>query len=81
MTLLLKKHKIIVPIGARKADHRPETKEHDETCDALKARCSRKHALFIDSRASNHMVASRESFSSLQSTNVPCILMGNDSQI
>ena len=39
------------------------------------------HAFLIDSGASNHMVASRESFSSLQSTDGPSIHMGNDSQI
>ena len=81
MSLLLKKNNINVPASARKANHREETEEHDETCHALKASCSRKHAFLIDSRASYHMVASRESFSSLQSTDGPCILMGNDSQI
>ena len=81
MDLIMKKHNITIPTGARKADHREETEEHDETCHALRASCSRKHAFLIGSGASKHMVASRESFSSLQSTDGPCILMGNASQI
>ena len=60
MALILKKHNIIVPPAARKDDHREETKEHDETYHALKARYLRKHAFLTDSGASNHMVASRE---------------------
>ena len=79
--LLLKKHNLIVPGSARKADHREETKEHEETCHALKARCSTTHSFLIDSGASNHMVASKESFSSLQSSDGPSIYMGNNSQI
>ena len=45
--------------------------------NALKASCSKSHAFLIDSRASNHMVASRESFSSLQTTDNPSIHMGD----
>ena len=76
MALLLKKHNINVPSSARKADHREETKEYEERCHALKASCSIAHAFLIDSGASNHMVASRESFSSLQSFDGPSIQMG-----
>ena len=65
MALLLNKHNINVPDNARKADHREEIEEHEETCHALKASFSTTHAFLIDSGASNHMVASRESFSSL----------------
>ena len=65
MDLLLKKHNIIVPSSARNSDHREETEEHEETCHALKASCSTSHAFLIDYGASNHMVAYRESFSSL----------------
>ena len=80
MTLLLEKHNITVPAGARKADHREESKEHDERCHGLKASCSTTHAFLIDSGASNHMVASRESFSSLQYFDGPSIHMGNNSK-
>ena len=67
MSLLLKKHNITVTSSARKANHKEEIEEHEETCHALKASCSTGHAFLIDSGASNHMVASKESFSSLQS--------------
>ena len=67
MSLILKKHNINVPASTRKADHREETEEHDERCHALKASCSTEHAFLIDSVTSNHMVASKESFSSLWS--------------
>ena len=79
MALLLKKHNIIVPARARKANHREETEEHEEACHALKASCSKAHAFLINSGASNHMFASRESFSSLQSFDGPSIQMGNNS--
>ena len=81
MVVLLEKHNIKIPVGARKDDHREETKEHDERSHALKTIFSRTHAFLIDPGASNHIVASRESFSYLQSTNVPSIHMVNDSQI
>ena len=81
MALLLKKHNITVPASARKADHREEIEEHEETCHALKAICSTTHAFLIDSEASNHMVSSKESFSSLQSFDGPIIQMGNSSKV
>ena len=81
MVVLLEKHNIIVHAGARKAGHREEIEQHDERCHALMASCSTTHAFLIDSGDSNHMVASRESFSSLQSTDGPRIHMGHDSQI
>ena len=65
MAILLEKYDITVTTSAKKADHREETEEHDERFHALKASCSRTHAFLIDSGASNHMVAYRESFSSL----------------
>ena len=81
MALLLKKHNIIVPASARKVDHKEETEEDEEICHALKASCSTAHAFLINSGASNHMVASRESFSSLQYFDVPSIQMGNSSKV
>ena len=73
MALLLKKHNIIVPSSARKADHREEIEEHEETCHALKASFLIANAFLIDSGSSNHMVASKESFSSLQYFDGPSI--------
>ena len=81
MTLLLKKHNIVAPASARKVNHREENEEYEETCHALKSSCSTTHAFLIDSGASNHMVASRESFSSLQSFDGPSIQMGNSSKV
>ena len=80
-TLLLKKHNITVPTSTRKADHREETEEHEETFHAFKAIFSIAHAFLIDSGAYNHMVALRESFSSLQYFDGPSIQMGDKSQI
>ena len=81
MVVLLEKHNITIPVGARKVDHRQETEEHDERCHALKDSYSTTHAFLIDSGASNHMVAYRESFSSLQYFDGPSIQMRNNSQI
>ena len=80
MALLLKKHNITVPSSARKADHREETKEHEDAFHALKASYLTTHAFLIDSRDSNDMVALRESFSSLQYFDGPSIHMGNNSK-
>ena len=81
MDLLLEQHNITLPASARNVDHREEPEEHDDRCHALKDSCSRTHAFLIDSIASNNIVASRESFSSLQSTAGPSIHMGDDNQI
>ena len=64
-----------------KEESRDKTKDHDERCHALKAICSKLHAFLIDSGASNHIVASSESFSSLQLIDGPSIHMGYDTQI
>ena len=81
MTILLEKHNITILAGTRKVEHREETKEHDERFYAMKANCSTIHAFLIDSGASIHMVASKESFSSLQYSDGPSIQIGNNSQI
>ena len=68
MNLLLKKHNIIAPASTRKTDHIEDTEDTEDyfgTDHALKASSSTAHAILIDSRASNYMVASKESFSSL----------------
>ena len=81
MVVLLEKHYIIVPDGAMKDYHTEETEEHDERCHAPKDSFSTTHSFPIDSGAPNHMVVSRESFSSLQSFDCSSIQMGNNSQI
>ena len=75
---LLDQHNISLPGGIGKDDSRDTTKDHDERCHALKASCSKSHAFLIDSGASNHMVASRESLSLLQTTDGMIIIMGDD---
>ena len=45
MALLINKYNIIIPASVRKADHREETEEHEDTCHALKASCSTSHRL------------------------------------
>ena len=52
-----------------------------ERCHALKAGLPRSTAYLIDSRSSNHMVASKDLFSSLNVKEGPTIHMGDDSQI
>ena len=81
MEKILEQHNISLLEGARKTDSGEETEDHDEICHALKASCSKSHAFLIDLGASNHMVASRESFSSLQSNDSMDIHMGDDTQI
>ena len=81
MSKLLEQHNISLPEGARKVDPGDKTKDHDERCHALKTGFSKSHAFLIDSRASIHMVASKESFSSLQLNDGPTIHMGYDTQI
>ena len=81
MALLLKKHNISTPTSARKDDSEEEDEEYQRKGHALKDSCSSVHLFLIDSGASNHMVASIESFSSFQSFNGPSIQMGNNSKI
>ena len=47
----------------------------------MKASCSKTHALLINYGDSNHIVAYKQSFSSLHSPNGPIIHMGDDSKI
>ena len=83
MTLLLKKHNITAPASARKADQIEDTEDTEdffESGHTLKANFSTTHVFLIDSGDSNHMVASRESFSSLQYFDGPNIQLGNNSK-
>ena len=79
MSSLLKHHNIAPP-RAKKPDEEAPT-EDTERCHALKATLSPSSAYIIDSGASNHMVASKESFSTLSLSKGPNIHMGDDSQI
>ena len=81
MALLLKKHNISAPASTRMDDSEEEDEEYQRKGHALKANCSSAHVFLIDSGASNHMVASRESFSSFQSFTGPSIQMGNNIKV
>ena len=78
---LFEHHNITLPKVARNTESGENTKDHDESFHALKDIYSKLHAFLIDSRTSNHMVASRESFSSLQLIDGLSIHMGDDTQI
>ena len=80
MSRLLEQHNISLPEGTDKVDSTYMTKYH-ERCHAHKAGSSKSHAFLIDLGSSNHMVASKESLSSLQFTYGPRIHMGDDTQI
>ena len=81
MDLLLKKHNIIAPASARMAEHTEDTEYYFKRGHALKASYSIAHVFLINFGVSNHMVASRESFSSLQSFDGPSIQLGNNSKV
>ena len=79
MSALLKHHNIVSP-RAKKLYKEPKT-EDTKRCHALKATISPSLAYIIDYGASNHMVSSKESFSTLSLTKGPNIHMGDDSHI
>ena len=74
MSALLKQHNI-ASLREKKLDEEPEI-EDTERCHALKATISPSSAYIIDSGASNRMVSSKESFSTLSLTKGPNIHMG-----
>ena len=78
MTLLLEKNNINLPKGTRKNENHVRN-NHPERGHALMANVSNPRALLIDSGALNHMVASKESFSSLDFDSSIPIHMGDDS--
>ena len=80
MATLLEQNNISLPKGVRKNDSGSKTDDH-EIWRALKAIFSLSQSFFIDSRASNHMVPSKESFYSLDIIYGPRIHVGDDSQI
>ena len=81
LSKLLEKHNIKLLEGTRKVEYGDKTEDHNERFNAMKVGFSKSHAFLIVSRASNHMVASKDSFSSLHLINGPSIHMGDDTQI
>ena len=80
MTLLLEKNNINLLDSVRKRDNH-DWDIHPKRGHALMETFSKPRSLLMDSGASNHMVASKESFSFLDSDNSIPIHMGDDSQI
>ena len=79
MSALLKQHNI-ASSREKNPGEEPQTKD-TKRCHALKATISPSSTYILDSGASNHMVSSKESFSTLSLTKGPNIHMGDDSQI
>ena len=80
MALLLEKNNSTLLDGVRKKDNGDQNDDL-ERGHLLMESFSNPKALLIDSGASNHMVASKDSFSSLDSESCISIHMGDDSQI
>ena len=78
LSTLLEQNNISLPQGAKKSDVGQPTEDH-ERCHALKEGLTQSEAYLIDSGASNHMVASKESFTSLNLSGRFTIHMGDDS--
>ena len=77
ISTLLKQHNI-APLREKSPDEEAPA-EDAERCHALKASLSPSLAYIIDSGASNHMVSSKESFSTLSLSKGHSIHMGYDS--
>ena len=75
MSALLKQHSIASPQRAKESDN------GHERCHGLKKELPWSTTYLIDSGASNHMVASKDLFSSLNINEGTTIHMGDDSQI
>ena len=73
MAALLKQHNI-ASLREKNPDEEPQT-EDDERCHALKAILTQSTTYIIDSGASNHMVSSKEDFSTLSLSKGPNIRM------
>ena len=73
LSTLLEQNNIALPKGAKKSDVGQPTEDR-ERCHALKASLTQLKAYLIDYGASNHMVSSKESFSTLTLSGIPTIL-------
>ena len=80
MALLLGKNNINIPEGSRKKGTTDQN-NHPERGHALMDNVSKARALLIDSGASTHMVAFKDSFTLVDSNKCISIHMGDDSQV
>ena len=79
-TPLLERNHINLLESFRRRDHQDREPQHEKG-HALMASTSKSKALLIDSVASNHMMAEKDSFSSLETSKSIPIHMGDDSTI
>ena len=79
-TSLLERNHINLPEIFWRRDQQDQEPQHEKG-HALMASTSKSKALLIDSGASNHMIAERDSFSSLETSKSIPIHMGDDSII
>ena len=77
LTQLLEKNKISLPNCSKKREGGSNS-EDIERVHALDANTSSSPSFIIDSRASRHMVSTKEEFSSLDMLKGPPIVMGDD---
>ena len=77
---LLEKKNVSLPKGALMSEDGEKIEEY-ERCHALKEGFTQSKDYLIDSRESNHMVSSKESFTTLDISGGPSIHMGDNSQI
>ena len=78
LTQLLEKHNISLPDCSKKKEGRSNS-EYRERVHALVAGTSSSPSLIIDSRASRHMVLTEKTFSSLDMSKRPPLVLGDDS--
>ena len=80
LSTLLEQNNISLPQGENKSDA-GKMKEYHERGHASKASLTQSKAYLIDFEAYNHMVASRESFTTFTLSGGPSTHMGDDSKI
>ena len=79
-TSLLERNHINLPERFRRRDHQDREPQHDKGHSLMES-TSKSKALLIDSGALNHMMAEKDSFSSLETGKSIPIHMGDDSTI
>ena len=79
-TSLLERNHINLPKSFQRRDQQDQEPRHEKG-HALMASTSKSKALLFDSRALNHMMVERDSFSSLETDKSIPIHMGDDSTI
>ena len=79
-TSLLERNHINIPDSFRRRDHQDQEPQHEKGHSLMES-TSKSKALLIDSGSLNHMMAEKDSFSSLETSKSIPIHMGDDSTI